>query len=317
MGFLTNIKSRIFGGNVNDLTVQEANVGDELAAAGKAFGTLMEQVGMAVAHTQQQLDKNGAAIAEEMCKTEVEMIRARETIYDQDGKIEDIKIVTGKGKLIELASPVFYEHKFVAVQGEFTATELATSSQTKVRQASLGASASVGKGKKGLLPRPGSASVSAAGSASFSDVTSGTTFDSSVGTMRMNVLIAPKDSIGIPKPPLILVGPKIVINALSPSTDATTGNRAVDVNVVVTKKDGTANDGKLVLIDSDGVDWEVVASTKPPSSPMAGASQTDADGVLHIRLKRPQTPGGPPLESKQSTLTVRLGLVTASATVTV
>jgi len=309
MGFLTNIKSRIFGGNVSDLTVQEASVGDELAAAGKAFGTLMEQVGLAVAHTQQQLDKNGAAIAEEMCKTEVEMIRARETIYGDDGKIKDIKIVTGKGKLIELASPVFYEHKFVAVQGEFTATELATSSQTKVRQASVGAGATVGNPKKGLFSRPGSGSVSASASASFSDVTSGTTFDSSVGTMRMNVLIAPKDSIGIPKPPLILVGPKIAINALGPSTDATTGNRTVDVSIVVTKKDGSVNDGKLLLIDADGIDWEVVPSTDPP--------KTDTQGELHIRLKRSQTPGGPPLESKQSTVTVRLGLVTASATVTV
>ena len=33
-----------------------------------------------------------------MCKTEVEMIRARETVYDDDGHIQEVKIVTGKGR---------------------------------------------------------------------------------------------------------------------------------------------------------------------------------------------------------------------------
>ena len=106
MSFLQNVRSKIFGGAVSDLTVQDADVGNELAAAGKAFGTLMEQVGLAVAHTQQALDNNGAKIAEEMCNTEVDMIRARETVYNDDGSFKELKVVTGKGRLIELAAKI-------------------------------------------------------------------------------------------------------------------------------------------------------------------------------------------------------------------
>src|SRR5436305_171228 len=128
MNFLKNVKSRVLGEKIpspGDLTIQQADVSDELAAAGKAMGTFLEQVGLAVASTQQQLDRNGAHIAQLMCQTDVEMIRARETVYRDDGTIEEIIIVSGTGKLIELASPVFYEHKFVALQSQFTAKELA------------------------------------------------------------------------------------------------------------------------------------------------------------------------------------------------
>jgi hypothetical protein len=332
MSFLNNVKSRVFGGSVNDLTVQEADVSDELAAAGRAFGTLMEQVGLAVAETQRELDKNGAAIAEIMCTTDVEMIRARETFYDDDGNVKDIRIVTGIGKLIELASPVFYEHKFVALQGEFTAKELATSTQTKVRQAGASASGSIGPAsgkanKFGSKKTSKTGSASASVSASFSDVTAGTSFDSSVGTMRMNALIAPKDSIGIPKPPLILVGPKITITSgstatsESPALDA--GSRNTIVTITVKTKDGaTVNKGQVLSIDTGGIDWTMLPSLNPLSltnvpAPIQDAPQTDDIGVVKIQLKRTLTPGSPPLESKKAAVTVRLGLVTATATVTV
>jgi hypothetical protein len=317
MSFLNSVKSRVFGGSVNDLTVQEADVSDQLAAAGKAFGTLMEQVGLAVAETQRELDKNGAAIAEIMCTTDVEMIRARETIYDENGKVKDIKIVTGKGKLIELATPVFYEHKFVALQGEFTAKELATSTQSKVRQAGASASGSIGRAsgkanKFGSKKTSKTGSASASVSASFSDSTGGTGFGSSVGTMRMNALIAPKDSIAIPKPPLILLGPKIAIAADATVTSllpADLGSRTTLVTITVKKRDGmTANIGQAISIDTDGIDWSVL----PPGPPT-----TDTSGELKVELKRTLTPGAPALESKKAAVTVRLGLVTATATVTV
>lgn len=326
MSFLKQVKTRVLGGAVNDLAIQDAGVGDELAAAGKAFGTLMEQVGLAVAETQKQLDKNGADITELMCETEVEMIRARETLYGEDGKITGIKIVTGKGRLIELASPVFYEHKFVALQGEFTAKELATSTQSKVSQAGVTASGSIGKKKQKGTKTSLTGSASASASASFSDVTAGSTFDSSIGTMRMNALIAPKDSIGIPKPPLILEGPKITIVA-GATTTRSDGTRTTPVIITVKKRNGDLNFGRLLAIDADGVDWTIPSShtpyeqvkTTPPADPVvvAGGPQTNNVGELKIDLTRTQTPGAPPLESKKAAVTVRLGLVTATATVTV
>ena len=313
MSFLKNVRSRVFGSAVSELSVQEADVGDELAAAGKAFGTLMERVGIAVAQTQQQLDRNGAAIAEEMCDTEVDMIRARESIYDNDGRIQEVHVVVGKGKLIELAAPVFYEYQYVTLQGEFTATELARSTQSKVRGTAVSGSAGFGVTRKavGIFKRPTverSASASLSASASSSDTTSGSTFDSSAGTMRMNLLIAPKQSVAIPKPPLILEGPRIRISPAGPQTDAA-GNRRTDVIITVTRNDGTtAVQEKNLAIETDGVDWAVAGGLAP---------KTNDKGVLVITLLRPQTPGDPPLAAKQVAVTVRLGLVSASATVAV
>jgi hypothetical protein len=318
MSFLKNVRGRIFGDAVNDLTVQEAGVADELASAGKAFGVLMEQVGLAVASTQKALDKSSAMVAEEMCKTEVEMIRARQTIYDDDGNANQIKIVTGKGRLIELASPVFYEQKFVSLQGEFSATEMSTSSKTKVRQFGVGISASGGapskKGKKksGIAP-----SVSGSVSASSSDVESGTSFDSSVGTMRMNALLAPKDSTVIPKPILTFTGIEIDIVAGNTTVNAA-GDRTTDVTIRLMKRAAPtastpnpaseANVGKLISVDTDGVDWEYV-----------GTPITDGDGKLVVRLIRKQvaSPNAPTLESKKIEVSARLGLKTVRATVTV
>lgn len=324
MSFLRNVRSRIFGDAVDDLSVQEANVGDELAAAGRALGNLMERVGSAVALTQQQLDRNGAAIAEEMCNAEVDIIRARETRYDEDtGKVEDLVVVSGKGRLIELASPVFYEYQYLALQGEFTATELAISTQSKVRQA--GASAQAGGGSSGGRgKRKASGGVSASASASSSDVTAGTTFDSSVGTIRMNTLIAPKQSIGIPKPPLVLVGPRIAILAgesTSVKADAANGVRAgrkATVTITVTKlvKDtGTGKDeikavepGQDLAIDAGDAEWSVVGKAPP---------KTNQFGEVVLELLRPQPEGAPLLASKEVQVTVRLGLVNATAAVRV
>lgn len=316
MSFLSTVRNRIFGGSVSALSVQEADVSDELAKAGEAFGTLMQGVFTAVAQTQQQLDKNGALIAEAMCKTEVEMVRARETRYDDDGNVEDIKVVTGKGRLIELTSPAFYECQYLTLQGEFKASELASSTQSKVRTAGVSgqagtgaASAAVNRGlfgrKKGSSSSGGGQSVSA--SASFSDVTTGSTFDSSVGTIRMNTLYAPKDAVAIAQPPLVLVGPKITIIPAGPVTDEL-GSRSTAVAVQVTKHDGTtAIASRGLVIDTEGTDWTAAG----------GAPTTDGDGKLIITLTRPQTPGAPPLAPKRVTLTVRLGLVTASAAVDV
>jgi hypothetical protein len=318
MSFLKNVRGRIFGDAVNDLTVQEAGVADELASAGKAFGVLMEQVGLAVASTQKALDKSSAMVAEEMCKTEVEMIRARQTIYDDDGNANQIKIVTGKGRLIELASPVFYEQKFVSLQGEFSASEMATSSKTKVRQfgasvtASGGAPSKKGKKKGGIAP-----SVSGSVSASSSDVESGTSFDSSVGTMRMNALLAPKDATVIPKPILTFTGIEIDIVAGNTAINAA-GDRTTEVTISVMKRAAPtastpnpasqANVGKLISVDTDGVDWEYV-----------GTPTTDGDGKLVVRLIRKQaaSPNAPALESKKIEVSARLGLKTVRATVTV
>lgn len=315
MGFLQNVRARVFGGDVSNLSVQEAGIGDELAAAGRALGRFMESTSLAMAKTQGKLNKNSAIMAEELCKTEVELIRARETIYDDAGKIQDIRIVTGNGRLIEVVDAAFYQFDALSVQAQFSATELATSSQSKVKQASIGASVGVSKGG-GLLSRP-RASGSVSGSASFSDVTVGTTFDSSVGVMRMNTLVVPNESASIPKPLLILQGPNIVIGAGAVSTNATTGARTLVVTITVTKKDGTTpNDGRILAIDTDGIDWEIVPSTNPPANPIQDAPQTDAGGILAIRLTRQQTPNAPPLESRQAAIGVRLGLATATATVT-
>jgi hypothetical protein len=158
-------------------------------------------------------------------------------------------------------------------------------------------------------------------------MTQTTSFDSSVGTMRMNALIAPKDSIGIPKPPLILVGPKITITSgstatsESPALDA--GSRNTIVTITVKTKDGaTVNKGQVLSIDTGGIDWTMLPSLNPLSltnvpAPIQDAPQTDDIGVVKIQLKRTLTPGSPPLESKKAAVTVRLGLVTATATVTV
>ena len=317
MGFLSKVKDAVFGTSASALTVGDASVAGELANAGVAFGTLMEQVGLAVADSQRELDKNSAAITVEMCKAEVDIIRARQTVYGEDGKVKEILVTTGPGRLIELASAVFYEYKYVALQGEFTARELSQSTKTTVVSAGIGASGSISRTKNGLFNKRTTMTGSASGSATSSNTGTNTNADQSVGTMRMNALLAPKESTSIPKPVFVLKGPKISITPGATTTNAA-GDRTTTVTFLVKKKDGiTPNADKPLVIDTDGIDWEITQAAPPANNGEPFEPKTDASGKVVVNLKRVKTPDAPSLESKKVSITVRLGLVLESQTVTV
>ncbi|HMC17449.1 MAG TPA: hypothetical protein VKI18_17570, partial [Albitalea sp.] len=132
-----------FGAGTTTLALTgTADVADELSRAGMSFGKLVETTGRAVAETQLKLNETGAAMASTLATTLVDVIAVQESIYDDDGNLDDSHTFTRKLPLINFIDPVFYEWSAVRLQGQFSASELVASSENK--SSSLNISSNIG-----------------------------------------------------------------------------------------------------------------------------------------------------------------------------
>jgi hypothetical protein len=283
-----------------------ANVSDELARSGMSFGKLVELTGNAVAETQSKLNATGAAMASALATTQVDVIAVQESIYDDDGTLDQSRTYTRKLPLVNFIDPVFYEWSAVRLQGEFYASEFVSGTQTSSSSAAGTSSrANVGFG---IILGAGYTFYGSSRSSSQATVTASS--DRSFGHVRASALLQPRRDIGVPAPRQVTRGPSLSIVA-GAIADVMTGGklvaRTMSALLELHRQDGTAITGKAISIETDGAPWSF-------STP--GAETTDASGRVAITLKREFLGDTPDTAPKDVVLSARLGLVSNSTTLT-
>lgn len=288
-----------------DILPFDPAVGDEVEAAGLAFGDMVETTGQAIAKTQLRLDLNSAATAQALAQTKVDVIAARETIYDDSGNITNQKDHTMKLPLINFIDPVFYEWSHVRLQGQFYAMEVATA--TEARQKNY--TKQDRTGQAGLLVLFGGGRTSSSTTTNEVERSTQSASDTSVGRMRMNSLLKPREDVAVPKPTQVIQGPNILILQGEFTNNENNGvieSRQMEIVIQYFTRSGDPIPNKEFSIESGGLSWEY---TNPAQK------QTDGDGTVSITLKRFFPDPEADITPVNFIITVRKGMLSNSTTV--
>lgn len=283
-----------------------ADVSDELNRAGMSFGKLVETTGQAVAETQLKLNKTGAALTSALATTQVDVIAVQESIYDDEGNLDESRTFTRKLPLINFIDPVFYEWTAVRLQGQFYASELVTSSEAS----SSSYASSSGYANVGLGIIFGIGAMSNGYSSTTTNSNVDTSSDRSFGHVRASALLQPKRDIGVPAPRQVVRGPSLNIVSGDINDSIVSGKlvaRTMSALLELRRPDGTPIADKNISIETDGAPWTFAVS---------GVEKTDADGQLAITLRRDFLGDAPDTAPKDVVLSARLGLVANSSTLT-
>ena len=283
-----------------------ADVSDELRRSGMSFGKLVEFTGNAVADTQLKLNQTGAAMASVLASTQVDVIAVQESIYDDDGVLDQSKTFTRKLPLINFIDPVFYEWSAVRLQGQFFASEFVSSNESSSH--SFTSSEGLGSAGFGIFFGVGFVGGGTSSTDTKSDID--TSSDRSFGHVRASALLQPKRDIGVPAPRQVIRGPSLNIVA-GEIHDVLTGGaitaRTMSALIELRKQDGSPIAGKSISIETDGAPWSF---TTP------GAETTDAQGQVAITLRREFIGDAPDTSPKDVIVSARLGLVSNNTTLT-
>lgn len=283
-----------------------ADVSDELGRAGMSFGKLVELTGKAVADTQFKLNQTGAAMASVLATTQVDVIAVQESIYDDEGNLDESKTFTRKLPLINFIDPVFYEWTAVRLQGQFYAGEFVSSQESTT--STFHSSDGSGNAGLGIIFGFGYTSMNYGSTDTSSNID--TSADRSFGHVRASALLQPKRDIGVPPPRQVIRGPSLNVVA-GEIVDVITGGKVVartmSALLELRKQDGTPIAGKSLSIETDGAPWNFS---------VAGVETTDAAGQVAITLRRDFLGDAPDIAPKDVVLSARLGLVSNSTTLT-
>lgn len=283
-----------------------ANVADELARSGMSLGRLVQTTGNAVAQTQLRLNRTGAETASTLATTQVDVIAVQESVFDDEGRLDQSVSYSRRLPLINFIDQVFYEWTAVRLQGYFFAREIVTSNETKT-DSSSSSDAMLGTGLSFMLGF-GGIGFSDSSRSTSSDVD--TSSDRSFGNIRASALLEPKRDIGVPPPRQVVRGPSLGIVAgdiQDVNTGGTLTARTLSILLQLRRADGSPIAGKAISIDSEGSLW----SFTDPAQVV-----TSAAGDLQITLRREFVGDAPDTSPKDVVLTARLGLVGNSETVT-
>jgi hypothetical protein len=264
------------GAGSGTLDIPNRDVSDELGRAGQAFGDLIKNVGQSVATTQRKLNDTAVTTTTALAETTVDIIAVQETVFDDEGNIDESVAHNQRLPLITFIDPVLYRWEQVRLQGHFTATEIGTQTTTNTSSST----SSDGSSQGGLL-------VFIGGGRTFNEFNSTTTstvdsqsVDSSVGQIRMYSELLPRHDIGVPKPRQSVQGPRIAVLAGEivdiPAAGADPAARTMSVTVQYSRHDGTPIAGKVLSIETDGVPWAFGSA----------GNTTDTEGEVEIVLRR-------------------------------
>lgn len=281
-----------------------AAVGDELERAGLAFGDLVLGVGSAVADTQRTLNETGAALATTLATTVVDVIAVQETQYNDSGEIQASVSHVRPLPLISFIDPVFYQWRYVRLQGQFYASEFAGAT----KNSSYVHNANNEKANSGLIYVLGGGYHVSKYSSTDTTTSTDKTTDVSVGSVRMNAMLEPRSDVSIPAARQTIVGPNITAlsGEIADELDAAIiVGRTMNVTLELHRRDGTAIPGKELSIETSGVPWSYT-----------GAHTTDTDGRVEIQLRREFLTPEADRSPTQVVVTARRGMVSNDTTVT-
>jgi len=292
------------------VTAPEADVTDEIAKGGPAFGSFLKSVGMAVAESQKALDQTLVATAQELSNQKIDVIAVFEQVLqDSDGQMTQGNVQIQKLPLINYLMPTAYNFSRVFLQADMKVSEFNAANGFNIKGSSTSVSASA-KASYGL------GGFGASGGASFgysSFNRSGevsVSQDSAAGAIHMEATLEPRADVQLPRPFVIQKGPRLQVR-IDSSSDIT---GAAPAGGGPAPKTGRQIVLKATLVQTDGqpnAQKTLEVTVSDPQFNRDAVAATDAQGETTITIKN-QWGSGVTQEParKQAVVSVAFGLVT-------
>ncbi len=309
-------------GPLSAVTASPADITDELAKGGPAFGAFVKSVGLGVADAQSALDQNLVTTAQALSNTNIDVISVVQQVIDPtDGSLQSLNIIKEKLPLINFLPPVSYQWTRVFLQADMKVSEFNSANgfnvQGKSKSFSAGISGSYGTGGFGISGglRYGSSSYSASGESSYSQ-------DVAAGSMHMEATLEPRPDMVIPPPFVLQKGPRLrampsgIINiGTSPNY---TGRKVVITLELLNGSTGLA--GKtLEFHTSDPMvtykTWQAYDFNTNTGSTTSTA--TNSTGILYLEVIRDGAAFDPAKAPTQVVIRSWFGLVAAESAIVV
>ncbi|MEA3201739.1 MAG: hypothetical protein QOE90_3167 [Thermoplasmata archaeon] len=273
---------------VTPVVAPDADITDELARGGPAFGLLVSKVGDAVAEAQAQLDAGLVVTASALSQQMIDVIAVFEQKLDDDGQLVDGHPVVMKLPLINYITPPAYLWKSVHISADMKVSEFNTANGFNVQGKSQGFSVGAAATYSRLHGVGASGSIGYSFGSYAASGDSSTSTDQAAGSMHLDATLEPRPDMQIPKPVIVQKGPSLKLTA-GPRVDVVPATppggsppdptgRAVDVTLTLLKVDSTALAGKSIdiTLSDPFLSWTYKSTT----------DKTDSAGKVVITVSR-------------------------------
>lgn len=301
------------------VTSAEANVTNEIADAGPAFGTFLRSIGMAVADTQKALDMSMVQTAEALSKQSVKIAAVFEQVVDDTGELGASKVHMLDMPLITLVTPNALSFTQVHVTADMEVEEFTNAKglQIKKNHTDFNLNAKAKYSMFGGFGASGGTNLNVTSDGHEENTSDAS--DKAAGKLHMEATIEPRE-IPIPQPFVVQKGPRLRLvpgsrkDLKADNTETTDPtlikSREVTITAQLVRADGSPLSGKL-QVTCDGA-YPFTVTTQHAS---ANTTATDT-GELTIKVMRtgltPET-----LAPQKTMIRASMGLVTASTEISI
>jgi hypothetical protein len=288
-----------------------ADVSGQLKAVAPTFGQVLGSIGQGVADSQTALDQGVIDTVNDLSGTNITVVTDVIQHLNDDGEPDpaQTQIVSTDLSVLNFFSPTVHEWKRVALSMDLSVGAFSETDGVQFNARQQGG----GVGGVGLF-------WGFLGLAYDYDYDNSQSFERtheqesswSAGEVRLDAVLAPRNTGKLPIPDQVSVGPQIVLAQGTVRETAVAGagvNRSVDVLVSVLTAAGAANPGKGLSVDAGPL--RISFSTTAPFT----GSQTNAQGQVQVTITRnvPNAGAGP----VKVPVNVRLGDFNQSFTLTI
>lgn len=288
-----------------------ADVSGQLKAVAPTFGQVLGSIGQGVADSQTALDHGVIDTVNDLAGTNITVVTDVIQHLNDDGEPDpaQTQLVSTDLSVLNFFSPTIHEWKRVALSMDLSVGAFSESDGLQFNAQQQGG----GVGGVGLF-------WGFLGLGYDYDYDDQQSFQRSheqeaswsAGEVRLDAILAPRNTGRLPIPDSVSVGPQIVLAQGAVREVAVAGagvNRSVDVLVSVLTAAGAANPGKALNVDAGPL--RISFSSTAPFT----GSQTNADGNVQVTITRnvPNSGAGP----VKVPVNVRLGSFNQSFTLTI
>jgi hypothetical protein len=290
-----------------------ADVTDELAKGGPAFGAFVKAVGLAIADAQKQLDQTLVDTAKALSETQIDVIAVFEQEINNDGEMVAGQPHVQKLPLVNYLMPTAYHWSRVFLEADMKVREFNVANgfniQGKSSSFNVGASANFSQtGSLGASANVnfGTSSYQAAGGSSVST-------DEAAGNLHIEATLEPRSDVLLPQPFIIQKGPRLKVSAGSrvDNTDSSGKLTSREITLTVELRDKANNvlAGKLLEFR---ISQPLLSYSATPAD-----GKTDANGQLQIKITRTGAALDPTKPPDAVTVNVWLGLINEQVVVNI
>lgn len=259
-----------------------ADVSGQLAAVAPTFGQVLGSVGQGVADSQTALDQGVIDTVTDLADTKITVVTDVIQHLNDDGEPDpsQTQLVSADLSVLNFFTPTIHEWKRVAISMDLSVGAFSETDGLTFNAEQQGG----GVGGVGLF-------WGFLGLGYDYDYDNTQTFQQthqqesswSAGEVRIDAILAPRQTGKFPIPSQVSVGPQIVFSQGAVKETAVAGggvNRSVDVLITVLKAAGDPNPNKALTVDAGPL-----RTSFSTTAPFTG-SQTNADGNVEVTLIR-------------------------------